>query len=286
MYPVVDIHCHIYPAAIAEKATQSIADFYRSQYEKYLYQPANVTGLPQVLMRERVGLSVIHSVATVPHQVQHINEFLARTVQESGGAFLAFGTLNPFRSPADLDEDIRHLLDLGLHGIKLHPDMQKFALDSPESFQLFDRCAGKLPILIHTGDRRFHYSNPAQLKPVLERYPEATIIGAHMGGYTCWEEATHELAGKYPNLYVDISSTMFAVAPNRVVELIRAYGKNRVLFGTDFPMWHPQEELKRFLALPLTESERQAILYQNACRLLGIRPTELKTAQPHPGISA
>lgn len=105
---------------------------------------------------------------------------------------------------------MEHLLELGLHGVKLHPDMQRFALNDPKAMKLYELVGGRVPFLLHTGDYRFSFSNPEQLKPVLEAFPETTFVGAHMGGYTIWKEAARALAGRYDNLYVDISSTFFA----------------------------------------------------------------------------
>ncbi len=56
--------------------------------------------------------------------------------------------------------------------------------------------------------------------------------------------------GRYENLYVDISSTFFGGDPEEAVDMVRAYGAERVLFGTDFPMWCPKDEVRKFLALP------------------------------------
>ena len=54
-------------------------------------------------------------------------------------------------------------------------------------------------------------------------------------------------------------------------ELIVAYGTERVLFGTDYPMWTPEEEIARFMALPLTDEEREMILHENFERFIGER---------------
>jgi len=50
--------------------------------------------------------------------------------------------------------------------------------------------------------------------------------------------------------------------------MIRKHGVNKMLFGSDYPMWDHKEELERFLSLKLTEEERKAILYENAHMLL------------------
>ena len=69
---------------------------------------------------------------------------------------------------------------------------------------------------------------------------------------------------------MDSSSSLFALSPEEAAALVRLYGADRVLFGVDYPMWTPGEELNRFLALPLTEEERERVLYKNAAALYGL----------------
>jgi uncharacterized protein len=57
---------------------------------------------------------------------------------------------------------------------------------------------------------------------------------------------------------------------DKVTEMIKAHGADKVLFGTDYPMWSHEEELERFYSLGLTDEERELILWKNAAKLLGI----------------
>ena len=268
MEPIIDFHCHVYPEKIAAHAAAAVAAFYRA--ETAGVKPANLTGTAEVLAQEeaRAGIryQVIHSVATTPHQVGSVNGFLFRLASQAGGSLIPFGTLHPdCEAP---EREAEEILSMGMKGVKLHPDMQGFAINEPRSFRLLEACGNRLIVLYHTGDDRYHYSNPEELIPALEAFPETTFVGAHLGGYTIWERATRALAGRFPNLYVDLSSTMFALPPEKVRELVRAYGADRVLFGTDFPMWRPKEELDRFYALGLSHAEERMILYGNAAKLL------------------
>ena len=264
MYQIIDAHCHIYPDAIARKAAANTGKFYDGL-------PATCDGTVETLLSEggKAGIEhvVVQSVATRPEQVRSINEFIAREVAEHPGRLTGLGTLHP--DSGDLEGDVRHLLELGLKGVKLHPDIQRFKIDDYRCLRIYDLCEGRLPILMHTGDNRFDFSNPNRLLPVLEIYRNLTVIGAHFGGYSIWQEAAELLHG-VPNLYVDCSSTMFALEDQAVVELIRTYGADRVLFGTDYPMWSPVDELQHFLRLKLTAEEREKILHQNAERVFGI----------------
>ncbi len=270
MEPIVDFHCHVYPEKIAAHAAAAVASFYRA--ETAGVKPANLTGTPEVLLREedRAGIAyqVIHSVATTPHQVGSVNGFLFRLASQAGGRLIPFGTLHP--DCADPGREVEEILSMGMKGIKLHPDMQGFAINEPRSFRLLEACENRLIVLYHTGDDRYHFSNPEELIPALKAFPNTTFVGAHMGGYTIWEQAARALAGEFSNLYVDISSTMFALPPEKVRKLVRAYGADRVLFGTDFPMWRPKEELDRFYSLGLSCEEERKILYGNGAKLLGL----------------
>jgi predicted TIM-barrel fold metal-dependent hydrolase len=206
-------------------------------------------------------------VATTPKQVSSINNFIANAVAESNGRFTGLGTLHP--DSEDMEADVNEIIALGLKGVKLHPDIQKVKLDDGRMHKMYELCRGRLPMLIHTGDYRYDYSNPNRMLPILDKYPDLTVIGAHFGGWSIWEDATEKFAG-YRNFLVDCSSSLYAMTPEKGVELIHAYGADRVLFGTDYPLWDPKTELERFMALDLTEEEREDIFYNNAAKLFGI----------------
>ena len=122
---------------------------------------------------------------------------------------------------------------------------------------------------MHTGDSRYDFSNPNRLLPVLKIYTELTVIGAHFGGWSIWEEASRRLCGT-PNLYVDCSSSLPYLKRETAREIIRRYGAERVLFGSDYPMRSPESELDAFLSLGLTDDENEMILNKNACKIFNL----------------
>lgn len=260
---IIDSHCHIYPDKIAAKASASTGEFYK--------MPSRLDGKVSTLLErgEEAGIEhfVVQSVATTPHQVSSINKFIADTVAGGNGRFTGLGTLHPDSS--DIEADVEEIISLGLKGVKLHPDIQQFKIDDYRMLRIYELCEGRLPILMHTGDSRFDYSNPNRMMPIMEIYKNLTVIGAHFGGWSVWNEATEKLS-KFENFYVDCSSSLYAMTPDEAKMLIDAYGTKRVLFGTDYPMWEPAGEIERFMQLPLTEQEREDILFNNAARLLRI----------------
>ena len=131
---------------------------------------------------------------------------------------------------------------------------------------LYRRMAAlRLPVLFHTGDDRYDYSNPARLARVCEQVDGFVCIAAHFGGYSAWDVALEALRG-VDGVYFDTSSSLFKLPAEQAREMIDQLGADRFFFGTDFPMWDHREELARFEALGLDEPVRRAILYENFVR--------------------
>ena len=258
----IDFHTHIYPDKIALKASRSVGEFY--------HMSMCYDGSVSMLLRlgERYGIDrfVVHPVATEAAQVRPVNDYTALMVRTYPDRFTGFATILP--GFEDAAGEIDRAVSLGLRGIKLHPDFQKFAIDDERAFSIYEAAEGRLPILFHTGDFRYEYSNPARLARVLDRFPKLLAIGAHFGGWSEWDEAARVLAGR--GVYVDTSSSLYAVPPEHARELIGCFGADHVLFGTDYPMWDPGEELARVAQIGLSPEETEMIMHGNAERLLGI----------------
>lgn len=255
---IFDAHVHIYPHKIADKAVEGIGNFYN------LATRGNgiSEGILENGKKENVTRYLVHSVATVPKQTTSINDFLAQEC-EKHSEFTGFGAIHP-----DMDkplEEIERIEKLGLKGIKIHPDIQKFNMDDPKIMEIYDFIAGKLPILIHCGDYRYDYSHPRRLARVLDNFPNLTVIGAHFGGWSIFDLAVEYLKDR--NCYLDTSSSIKFLGLKRAKELIRIYGADRIVFGTDFPMWSTKDELEYFYNMGLRDDELELILYKNAASL-------------------
>ncbi len=260
---VYDVHAHVFPEKIALRAGEMISRFYG------LPVPHDGTAATLFSLSDKAGVDrcLIHSVALTPRNVASINAFIADVAREHAARVTGFFTLHPDMETADMERAFRDALDAGLKGLKVHPDMQAFALDDPRADRMFALCEGVCPALIHTGDRRYHYSNPDQTKRLLKRRPRLTVIGAHFGGWSEWREAQRTLAGE--NLYVDTSSSQYALNDDELRAAISAFGEEHVLFGSDYPMWDPGDELRRIRALSLGDAAEEKILGGNLARLLG-----------------
>ena len=260
---VIDFHAHIYPQKIAEKASRGVGEFYNI--------PMGHIGTAERLMQsgDAAGVSrfVVQSVATTPRQVRSINAFIKEECDKSGGRLIGLGAIHP--DVEDPIAEIENIERLGLHGVKIHPDVQKFMLDDPKMFPIYQRLEGRLPILIHCGDYRYPYSHPERLARVLDRFPKLDVVAAHFGGWSLWDLALEYLEDR--RCYLDTSSSFGFLGRRRSRELIERYGSDRIVFGVDFPMWDHKEELDTFLSFGFSDAENEKMLSGNALRVLGLK---------------
>ncbi len=259
---IFDAHTHIFPHKINRAAVQGISDFYDV--------PMNLDGTLETLLdlggNAGVTNFLVHSVATVPHQAESINNFIAESVKENPDKLVGFMALHP-----DMDDPVAEMeraIGLGLKGIKLHPDFQKFRIDDPKVYPIYEAAQGRLPILFHTGDYRYDFSKPAQLAHLLDDFPKLQVIGAHFAGWSEWDDAEKYL--KSYRLWVDSSSSRHWLTPEKMRHMMDVFGTDFVLFGSDYPMWGPKEELENLYQLGLTDEQLEKILYQNAKALLNL----------------
>lgn len=260
----IDMHTHIYPDDIAAKAAKSVQDFYGIGGE------GGMDGTARRLLErgKEAGISrfLILPVAIRPDRVHGINDYIVGQV-EAHPEFVGFGTVHA--KMAGLTEETERIAELGLRGIKMHPDSQRFAIDDPDLFPMYEIARDKgLPVMLHMGDLRYSFSQPRLLKRVLELFPGLRAIATHFGGYSVYEEAFRTLRDM--DCVFDTSSSLMLLEPGAAERYINGYGAERLAFGTDYPMWDPVEEMKRFDALKITDAQKEQIASKTAKRVLGL----------------
>ena len=257
---IIDAHAHIFPDKIADKAAEGIGGFYNitAKYDGTLgtlLEQGSAAGVDKFL---------VQSVATVPEQVRSINNYISECVSRYPDRLIGFGAMHP--DFEDIVGETERIVSLGLKGIKLHSDFQRFNLDEKRAYAIYEAAEGRLPILFHIGDPRYDYSAPERLMRVVKRFPKLTVIAAHLAGWTMWDKGAEIFEGS--GIYADCSSSLYALAPDRAAKLIRTIGADKVFWGTDYPLWGAAEELERFRSLPLSDEEKDKILGGNITRLL------------------
>ena len=210
-------------------------------------------------------------------RVKRRNEWTCQMAKEHP-ELIPFPSVDPLM---DNETMVTELLDrmenFGASGLKLHPAEGCFFPNDRVLWPVYQACQDhELPIISHGGHSASDkpYTQPMNFKDVLKDFPKLTLVIAHLGfGY--FDESV-ELSKEFPNLYFDTSAAIHGaggevpLSDEAAVDLIRKIGTDRVMFGTDFPWFHPGQDLKRFLGLKFNEEEKKALLAENAQRILKI----------------
>jgi len=255
-----DIHTHVYPEEIAQKATDSVKDFYR-------IRGADMDGTTDMLLArgKQAGITgfLILPVAIRPDRVRGINDFIVEKVRQHP-EFVGFGTVHA--AMEGLTDEVHRIMDLGLKGIKMHPDSQRFPIDDTRLYPLYEAMEGRLPVMLHMGDQRYNYSHPVKLRKIMDQFPRLQVIATHFGGYSMYETA-YELLYDTDCIF-DVSSSLMFMPEGVAEKLIGRYGAERMAYGTDYPLWDPVEEVARFYRLKLTDAQFEQIAWKTAHRFL------------------
>ena len=259
--PIVDVHTHIYPDKIAQKATESVGLFYDIPMEAH-------EGTISTLLELRSGSPITHnvvcSVAVKPQTVTSINDFIARSCAEDKSLLGLAAMHQDFENP---EAELVRAKEQGLLGMKLHPDTQRVDMDDPRFMEVYAICERLgLALLVHCGDYRYDYSHPSRMKRILHEFPQLRVCAAHFGGWSVQDLALEYLEDE--NCFLDMSSSMRYLGPRRTRELCEIYGPDRMMFGSDFPMWNPASELQIFHSLGFSDAAYEKMCWHNAERWL------------------
>jgi predicted TIM-barrel fold metal-dependent hydrolase len=261
---IIDFHTHYYPEKIAERALESVA----SIPDLNPATDGTLGGLLQSMKQAGIDYSIGLPLANTPDNVRGVNRWAA--VNNKAPVFL-LGSVHPdMEEPA---ETVRWIASMGLKGVKVHPEYQKFRFDEKRLFPIWEACIeNDLFVLTHTGaDVNFpppYHSDPASLAEFHKQFPELKLIFAHMGAWGMWDDSEKHLMGL--PVYWDLAFCLGMMPDEQLVRMIREHGAQRVLFGTDSPWRDQKKDVEHFKSLPLSEEEKELILWRNGASLLGI----------------
>ncbi len=258
---VVDAHVHVYPEKIALRAAESVGDFY--QYP--MFKEGSVPAMLAAVEGSPITHHIIYSVATKPSNVESINDFIAAECKKHPN-FVGFMAMHQdYPNPED---EIERAIGLGLRGMKLHPDTQKVNMDDDRLMRIYELIEGRMPLVMHCGDYRTDFSHPRRMKRILHEFPNLVVDAAHFGGWSVFDLAVEYLENE--NCFLDMSSSQKFLGRRRTRELCEIYGADRILFGSDFPMWNPSEEFEMFESLDFPKADFEKMTWHNAERFVGM----------------
>ncbi|MFE0137196.1 amidohydrolase family protein [Streptomyces sp. NPDC059037] len=280
----IDVHTH---AEVSAKGAASLsAELDTASASYFKVEGDRKPTLPEIAAyyRERRMAAVVFTVdaesatgtAPVP------NEEIAEAAAQHPDVLIPFASIDPFRGRAGVRQARRLVAEYGVRGFKFHPSIQGFfPNDRALAYELYEVIEETGAIaLFHTGQTgigagvpggggiRLKYSNPMCVDDVAADFPQLKIILAHPS--FPWQDEALAVATHKPGVHIDLSGWSPKYFPPQLVQYANTLLKDKVLFGSDYPVLTPDRWLADFEKLQIKDEVRPKILKENAARLLGL----------------
>lgn len=278
--PIIDIHVHIQPweqlkPGVREKMIAGRKDL--AAIEQFIKSPQEFLQFLDTNGIERVGL-INYPSPDLMGFTAATNDFIANYCKADPQRLIAFGGVHP-RFCDDVDVEMTRLLKLGIRCLKIHPPHQNIAANAYRygdrgQETLYRRAeAENMLVMFHGGTSIFPgarnvFADTMPIDDVAVDFPNLKIIIAH-AGRPLHVETTFFLLRRHKNIHIDVSG----IPPKKLLEYLPRLEEiaNKTLWGTDWPspgVMDLRKNIEDFLALPLAQATQNAILYENAQRLL------------------
>jgi uncharacterized protein len=278
----IDVHTH------AEVSCWNPFDAYGEEYDraadKYFRSSRRPTIAESIAhyRERRIGFVMFMVDAEAQlgrHRVP--NEEIAAAAKENADVMIAFASIDPHKGRMGAREARRLIEEHGVKGFKFHPTVQGFHPYDEIAWPIYEVIAEhRLPAIFHSGHSgigsgmrcggglRLEYSNPMHLDDVAIRFPDMQIVIAHPSWP--WQDEALSVAMHKPNVWIDLSGWSPKYFPPQLVQYANTLLRDRVLFGSDYPLITPERWLKDFEEAGFRDEVKPLILKRNAMRLLGL----------------
>jgi len=267
---IIDSHVHIFPDKVAFKAVEKLESISKIKP----CTNGTLTSTFDKMKNSNVDAFICLNIATSPTQQTTINNAaaeLSKIYESDNGKVknkvVSLGSVH-FNADDCLDELVR-IKELGIKGIKLHPDYQDFMIDDSKMYKIYDLCSDlDLPIVFHSGwdcySPNLIHASPERSARIAKQFPKLKIVLAHMGGLKMWDDVYSHLKG-LENLYFDTSmSASMNLSPVLAGKIINSLPEENIFLGSDCPWEDPSISIDYVMALPITENRIEKILGLNA----------------------
>ncbi len=277
---IIDIHVHIQPWEQLKPGVREIMTAGRKDLaaiEKFMQSPQAFLEFLDANGVEAVGL-INYPSPDLMGFTAATNDFVANYCQMNPQRLIAFGGVHP-RFCDDVDGEMTRLLQLGIRCLKVHPPHQNIAANAyryghTAQQDLYRRAEEEnMLIMFHGGTSIFPgarnvFADTMPIDDVAVDFPNLKIVIAH-AGRPLHVDTTFFLLRRHKNVHIDISG----IPPKKLLEYLPRLEEiaDKTLWGTDWPspgVMDMRKNIDAFLALPLPQKTQEAILSENAFRLL------------------
>jgi len=278
----IDVHTHAWKSALRVGDTPTESQQAMGSYFRYTPQHQTVPEMAEMYRKLRMAFVVFTVDGEKGASRGLTNEEIAELAYQNADVAIPFASINPHRGAEGVREARRLIRDYRVRGFKFHPSVQEFYPNDRMAYPLYEAIAeAGLPALFHTGQTgvgaqtpggggiRLKYSHPMLLDDVAADFPDMPLILAHPS--FPWQEEALSVATHKPQVYIDLSGWSPKYFPPILVQYANTLLKDRILFGSDYPVIAPERWVAEFDKLPIKPEVRPLIMKENAARLLGLK---------------
>lgn len=199
-------------------------------------------------------------------EIEEVNNILKQNPDRLKGMM----GINPFKRMEGVQELERAVKVYGFVGAHLHPYGFGIPLNDAMYYPFYAKCSElDIPVMIQVGHSAesmpSRMGRPLLLDDVALYFPELKIVAAHTGWP--WVEELIALAGKHRNVFIATTAHAPKYWDKSLIRFINSWGKDKVLYGTDFPVLSHKESLSQIENLGLKEESRSKLICENAVRV-------------------
>jgi predicted TIM-barrel fold metal-dependent hydrolase len=274
----IDVHTHAWKSALHVDDAPTESQEAMGRFFRYQPQHSTVPEMAEYYRKLKMAF-VVFTVDRKNDKRKITNEEIAELAAKNSDVAIPFASIDPARGKLGVREARRLIKDYGVRGFKFHPSSQGFFPNDRKAYPLYEVIAeAKLPALFHTGQTgvgagvragggiRLKYSNPLYLDDVAVDFPDMPIILAHPS--FPWQEEALSVATHKPQVYIDLSGWSPKYFPPILVQYANTLLKDKVLFGSDYPVMTPERWIADFEKLNIKPEVRPLIMKLNAAKLL------------------
>ena len=277
----IDVHVHVEQdshgaLALDQELMDASAAYFRSNEDR----TPTLARIAQYYRSRNIG-AVVFTVdaSSATGHPSLSSEEIAAEAHEHADVLIPFGSVDPHGGRAAVRQARRLVNDHGVKGFKFHPSLQAFEPHDHRYYPLYEAIQELgVPALFHTGQTgigagipgghgiKLGYSNPMFLDAVAADFPGLTVVMAHPS--VPWQDEAISIAMHKANVYIDLSGWSPKYFPPQLVRAANSFLRNKVMFGSDFPVITPDRWLKDFEKLDLKAEVRELVLKENAINML------------------
>ncbi len=276
----IDIVCNLYTPKEVEEGRTGIDETFKEQVRMPPEMRPGVSIESYLAKMDRAGIdrSLLIAVRAGDLNVKGSFEITYDRVADVCGnwpnRFSGLAGVDPTRGMQGI-YDLEHAVKtLGFVGAHLYPHWFGLPPNDRRYYPYYSKCCElDIPIMMQVGQNLIYsrerrlpsVGRPITLDDVAIDFPELKLIGIHIG--VPWTDEMIAMAWKHENVFIGVDAYAPKHWPKALVHYLNTYGREKVLFGTDWPVIDPERAVQEIETLGLRPESKALLMRDNALRV-------------------